>query len=329
MKPTRSRQRHYQGGRALGWGALACALLSGCETYFVDPHAPELDTVTRQQVVKTHDAPLVYGLIFDLNIPDNAECQRVKASLSSTLRAALLPPGREGMELPARDLSPGCVQGASREYFSSIYDADSRMAELRFGPGRVKPVLFYFNNVNLPLPDVLRQTFESLQQLPELSAEVWALAAMEALLSTRFSQSAPWTYSTDPRLLTQFLDTARAQLPFIEFEPSPPEGHPLFTARELSGALEFKGCTPLSGLSGLNFPYGPTPVRVDRSRPPRFLVDVPHVAPQPRGAKLEPVTFRFSLEVCRSNCERFAYTQPDHAFLAWNATPRCFVTDNR
>ncbi|WNG20968.1 hypothetical protein [Cystobacter fuscus] len=308
--------------------ALLGALLGGCETYFVDPYPPELSTLPREQVVKAQDVPLVYGLIFDLHVPNAAECTRVKQQLTAAFRTALLPPGRKGMELSPWELSPGCVQSSFRSYPYSQYADQLRQAEELFGRGRIKPVLLYFNNVELPLPSSLREDFINLQNGGSNPPHVWALTTPEVLSNTRFTQSAPWTYSTDPRLTARLEELARVQLPFIQFEQPPAEGFALFTPKELSGVREFKGCTRPSGLDGVNFVYGPQSVPVNAAQPPRFQVTVPQQEPVPRNQKLEPLSFRFTLEVCREDCERF-FSTPEGELLAWNATPRCFLTGPR
>ncbi|MFY0581453.1 hypothetical protein ACN28S_50815 [Cystobacter fuscus] len=67
---------------------------------------------------------------------------------------------------------------------------------------------------------------------------------------------------------------------------------------------------------------------MNAAQPPRFQVIVPRQEPVPRNQKIEPVTVRFSLEVCREDCERF-YPTPEGELLAWSATPRCFLTSPR
>ncbi|OJH42485.1 hypothetical protein [Cystobacter ferrugineus] len=325
MNRTRSRAPRNQLRGSLGGLALLGALLGGCETYFVDPYPPELSTLTREKVVRAYDTPVVYGLIFDLHIPNAAECTRVKERLTAAFRSVLLPPGRKGMELYTQDLSPGCVQPNFRSYPYSQYAVQLRQAEERFGQGRVKPLLLYFNNVELPLPSPLREDFINLQNGGGNSPQLWALTTQDVLSNIRFTQSAPWTYSSDPRLTARFEELARTQLPFIQLEQSPAEGFALFTPQELSEVREFKGCTFSSGLEGVNFVYGPRTVSVDAAHPPRFQVTVPLKEPVPRNQKLEPVTIRFTLEVCRERCERF-YPTPEGELLAWNATPRCFLT---
>ncbi|ATB43581.1 hypothetical protein CYFUS_009061 [Cystobacter fuscus] len=325
MNRTRSRSSRHQGRGSLGGLALLGALLAGCETYFVDPYPPDISTLPRERVMKVRDTPVVYGLIFDLHIPNAAECTRVKGQLTATLRAALLPPGREGMELSVHDLSPGCVQPSQRTYPYTRYAEQHAAAVARFGQGRFKPVLLYFNNVELTLPPSLREDFINLQNGGGNSPQVWALTTQEVLSNIRFTQSALWTYSSDPRLTAKLEELARAQLPFIQHEQPPAGGFALFTSQELSWVREFKGCTYATGLSGMNFVYGPQTLTVNAAYPPRYQVTVPTQEPVPRNQKLEPVTIRFALEACREHCERF-FSTSEGELLSWNATPRCLLS---
>jgi hypothetical protein len=301
--------------------------LTGCESQFVDSHPPELSLLHREQVMNVVDAPLVYGLIFDLHLPDATECARTKVRLTQAFRASLLPAGRVGQELTAQDLSPGCVQTASRRLNLGLYDQQMRDVTGRFGVGRVKPVLLYFNNVELPPSAGLRADFSSIR-LYSGTPMLWALATPDALQGITVEQSAPWTYSADPALTTKLEETARAQLPFVVLEQSPADGFPLLTSQELAWVREFKGCTRVGNLSGVNFTYGTQSVRVNTALPPRFQVKLPATpqVPLPRNqTTLKPVKVSFELEVCRANCERFYSAPPDGELVPWSPTPRCLL----
>ncbi len=327
------RGRHGSGSAhlAAGPGPLLLALvlvLVGCESHFVDPNPPEISLLPREQVLKVVDAPLVYGLIFDLHIPDATECSRIKARLAERFRAALLPAGRVGQEMPAQDISPGCVQLNTRRLNLGAYDEQVRAAEARFGVGRVKPLLLYFNNVELPPSGSLQSDFFSIRSRSSGVPLLWALSTPEATQGLYFDQTSAWSYSSDPGLTTRLEETARTQLPLIELEPTPKDGYALFTADELSWVLEFKGCTRMTTLTGTNFTYGTQAVRVDKARPPRFQLKLPPQPPGPfprNSTTLKPQTYRFELEVCRAHCERLYSVPPDGELVAWHDTPRCLL----
>jgi hypothetical protein len=297
----------------------------GCEARFVDPYPADLTLLQRELVVKVADAPMVYGLVFDLNLPDATECSRVKARLSSTLRTALLPSGRTGMELAAQDLSPGCVQTGSRRLSLTAYDEQLRQAEARYGVGRVRPLLLYFNNVELPPPYPLQTDFLTLKNSGTSAPVMWALAPNKAVQGMGFELIRPWTYSGDPRLTSQLEEAARTQFPLVQYTQPPAEGFPLFTAEELTWALQFKGCTRASVLSGVNFTYGPQATVVNRATPPRMRITLPpQQQPRPRNQLTDMVT-RFEVEVCRNNCERSFEPPPDGLPVLWNKTPVCLL----
>ncbi|WP_157774889.1 hypothetical protein [Melittangium boletus] len=324
MKRTEWERRIGSPGRVLGVLALVGALLTGCESQFVDPHPPELELLQREQTVALQDTPLVYGILFDLNLPDASECARIKSRLQNTLSTTLLPAGRQGMEMAVQDLSPDCRQQRERMLRFTDYEAGLREAERRFGAGRIKPVLFYFNNVNLPLPLELQSQLSLLRSWYSGPALLWALTTPEVRQGLGFDHVSPWTYSADPRLTASLEEAARAQLPLLQLETPPPEGYPLLTPQELLSVREFKGCTAPSNLKGIGFTYGRQAVKVDPARPPRIQVLLSTLPPPvPRTQKPAAQTLRFTMEVCRANCDRLYPTPPDDELLVWNTTPLC------
>jgi len=322
---TEWERRRRTPGRVLAVLALGLLALGGCESDFVDPHPPELERLQRQQSVGVQDVPVVYGLLFDLNLPDASECARIKARLTSTLRAALLPAGRQGLELTAQELSPGCQQPTSRSVDLNLYAQGVRDAERRFGTGRIRPVLFYFNNVNLRLPLQLQRDLETLRNWSTGPALVWAVTTPETQQGL-FDQSMPWTYSADPGLPTHLENLTQAQLPLVQLEVPPAQGYPLFTPEELRSVREFKGCTSPPNLKGANFTFGFKTVTVDPANPPRIqLTGAVQQPPVPRTQKLTPLTVRFTLEVCRANCDRLYPVPPSGVLEVWNTQPSCVL----
>jgi hypothetical protein len=325
---TQRGERFVRSGRSpvLGQLVVALVLVLGCEARFVDPHPPELSLLSREQTLKVVDAPTVYGLIFDLHLPDASECARIKSRLTETFRATLLPPGRPGLELAAQELSPGCVQPSSREVSLSIYESQLSLAESRFGAGRVRPLLIYFNNVELPPPSGLQSSLRALRARSVGAPLLWALSTPDAIQGLTFEQKAAWTYSADPGLTGPLEQQARTKLPLVQLEQPPVDGFALFSSQELTWVREFKGCTRLPSLSGANFTYGPQAVRVDPARPPRIqLANTLTQGPLPRDGKLQPLVVRFEIEVCRAWCERLYDAPPDGELVVWNTTSRCLL----
>ncbi len=316
-------------GRVLGVLALGVLGLTACESYFVDPHPPELEQLKREQVLGAQDAPLVYGLLFDLNIPDATECTRVRNHLRNTLRAALLPSGRTGMELSPQDLSPNCQQSTNRQLNLNAHGAEVNTAVQRYGTARVKPVMFYFNNVNLPLPPILQSQLGAMRSWSTGPALLWSLATPEAQQGLGADFAALWTFSTDPRLTAGLEEAARNQLPLVQLEQPSETGYPLFSSQELASVREFKGCAAPSVLSGIDFVYGKQAVKVEPTKPPRIrlTLTVPS-APVSRTQKPPSQTLRYTLEVCRANCDRLYPLPPDGEPRVWNQTPGCMLTES-
>lgn len=290
----------------------------------MDPYPAELERLPRSHVIPVQPAPVVYGLVFDLYLADAAECERVHQKLSSAMRAAMLPPGREGMELTAQDLSPGCsVPPGSRRFDTAAYNAAYAAAQQRFGANRVRPLLVYFNNLALPMSESLRFDLQTLRTAGSAPL-IWALTLQS---STRtdlpFDVSRTWTHSADPALTAPLEESARQVLPLDQLLPGP-EGFPVFTATEQATILEFKGCTGAEKIAGLNFTYGPNATAVSAARPPRVTVTLTTARPAARGT-LQSQTVTYEVEVCRAHCDR-SYEPPEGLAVIWHTTAGCQLT---
>jgi hypothetical protein len=298
----------------------------GCDSRFVDPYPPQLELLEREQQVGPRDAPLVYGLIFDLNLPNTAECFRVKSQITSRMRAVLLPAGREGLEMAVQDLAPECQQSGDRLLSTASYDAWLGRAQAQFGAARVKPVLIYFNNVNLPLPNSLQVQLSQLRFWSLGPALVWGVTTPEAEQGVTYDNQSPWTYSSDGQLTAGLESAAKQQLPLLVVD-APPGGYPLFTPAELASVRAFKACTPVPTLKGANFTFSQKAVTVNPADPPRLQVTVAAQPPAPRTQTIPTRSVRFKLEVCHEHCERLYTTPPEGELLAWDVTPRCLLVD--
>jgi hypothetical protein len=260
-------------------------------------------------------------LVFDLYIADAAECARVHQQLTTAMRAALLPTGREGLELAAQELSPGCsAPPGSRRFDSAAYANGYALAQQRFGVGRVRPLLLYFNNLALPMSESLRFDLQNLRR-GNGSPLVWALTLQPASRTDLpFDLSRAWTHSADPALTAPLETAAQAQLPLEHLRPLP-EGYAVFTAQELPTVREFKGCSAVTQVTGMNFNFGPKAVVVNPGSPPRVTLNLTAAAPAVRGS-VTPVTVRYEVEACRAHCER-TYEPPEGDPVLWNVTPGC------
>ncbi|MBF5042093.1 hypothetical protein FGE12_06780 [Aggregicoccus sp. 17bor-14] len=292
----------------------------------MDPHPAELERLQRTHSLKVTPAPVVYGLIFDLYLADSAECARVHQQLTSALRTLMLPAGREGQELAAQELSPDCsAQPGTQRLDLLAYNRAIAAAQARYGAGRVRPVLVYFNNLALPLPTGLAGDLRTLRS-SATQPLVWALTLQAgAGTSLPFDVSETWTYSADAALTSPLERVARAQLPFDLMQQPPLEGFPVFSASELSTAREFKVCSSAGQVTGLNFTFGPKAVKVSPASPPRVSLAAAATSslPAPHGS-LQEAAARYEIEVCHANCER-TYEPPDGDAAIWNTTSGCML----
>jgi hypothetical protein len=310
--------------------ALAFAL-AGCDTGFVDPNPPELVTLTRTQEIALQEEPTVYGIVLDLHFSDGAECVRTREQIVSTVQTAFAPPDRRypAVRLTLQDLAPGCQQSPNRRLDVAQLEAEVEAARQRFPDRVVRPILLYFNNVNLPLPADLIADFEAARaQLAEQGdAEpfLWALTTDDVFSSVHFDESFSWTFSTDTTLLAGLTGAAQKQLPMVSHVPLP-ASLPLFDEDELEWAAEVKGCRVNPRVHGVNVELQGTANEVDPSSPPTYRIEGLSLVPLPKN-RISAEVITFDLEVCLRNCDRL-YVLP-HGLEVWRANPFCFLGENR
>jgi hypothetical protein len=318
---TRSRDTHSLWRRqAAVWVA---AVASACGPDFVDATPPELASIQRTVEVVAHSEPLVFQAIFDLHLPDGGECARTRDRIHSELRQVMLRTGIRGVELAAVDLSPGCQQTQFRRYESGPLAGALESVEQSLGRAPIRPLLLYFNNVQLPLPQALREDFlrrgdaSPGQPAPLL----WATATDPVLKSGVFDETFAWTFSSDLSLLGGVAAAAQVQLPLMTTVARRPDG-PIFTDEELSWVREFKGCAVDARIRGNEYPLDGQAVAIQEGRPPTYSVTGLASLPEPRS-RISPGTLSFSVEACRANCDRFV-TRPS-GLVRWNAAVGCLT----
>jgi hypothetical protein len=293
---------------------------TGCEGRFVDPYPAELERLQRSHVVQVQPAPVVYGLVFDLYLADATECTRVQQLLRTRMRSAM---GTAARELAAQDLSPGCsATPGSRRFDTAAYAAAFEAAQQQLGRGRVRPVLLYFNNLALPMPESLRFDLQTLRSGGSAPL-IWALTLQSTTRTDLpFDVSHTWTHSADPALSAPLEASARQLLPLDQLMPGP-EGFPVFTPAEQAGIRAFKACSGNGQVFGLNFTFGPQSTTVSAANPPRVTVTLATTRPEARGS-VQPLTVRYEVEVCRAHCER-SYEPPDGLPVIWSTTSGCLL----
>jgi hypothetical protein len=310
-------------------GAALLALAACTGTRFVDPHPPELVRLDREYQPTEVEEPVVYAVIFDLHIADPTECEPVKTRLRQQLRDAMLASGRRGGELPAQDLSPTCVQQPDRSMNEEAFNAAVVSMEGIFGARHVRPILVYFNNVDLPIPNALKTDLVNLRHLANQRGApvpmLWGLGLPRLLSDTTFDLSSRWTYSTDPSLLSELVRGAQTDLPLIALQGTPAGGLPLFTDAELTWVKEFRTCGADPRLSGFDFALGPPSQQLDPAWPPHYQFQVNASAPPVLRSQLQNNPLTFYIEACKANCERFVDLPAQAGLAIWNRHPHCVL----
>jgi hypothetical protein len=259
----------------------------------------------------------------DVHLGAADACLTLHERLQREVRGALSGLGGAVVELPLQDLSPSCNQGPTRRYLPP--EDALRRAEADFPGRRIRPVLFYFNNVDLPLPLPLAEDLRGFrEERVRLGrpAPVWLSVAPPSVTGSGiFDTSTPWTFSGDPALLSGILDSARGLLPFVSREA--PEGleQPLLPAD--AGTVEaFKVCEVDARVVPEGFPTDGTAVTPAAAAPPRFLLSVPRVEAEPHSAHPETPA-RIVLELCREDCAGTARTEDGRQMPEWRSTRGC------
>lgn len=312
---------------------LVAALAVGgtaCPTGFVDPEPPVLRRLDYNWTPPVEDLPTVYALLLDLHLASGLDCDTIKSRFIAQARAVLLPSGATGVELPVMDISPTCRQSQDRHLDLDALDAAIRGAETTYGQGRVRPILVYVNNVDLPVPLGLQSDFAGLRILASGRGShlplLWCVAAGRAQDVTLFERRVAWTHSEDPGLFggAGLGAVALQELP-LRALGSVPGGVPLYDPAKMAGAVEYKACAPGDPLIvPVGFAFDGRSRPVNLTRPPRFRFEPPPAPPAMRTSFITPIV-QVKLEACSSRCDRF-WRLPDGALLAWNRAGSCLMT---
>lgn len=312
--------------RALLALALAGLGATGCETRFVDPTPPQLTRLDKFLDVNAVDLPLAYAVILDLHLPDPGECARARDRVVSTVHALLLSKVPQLHAMRLLDLSPGCQQADERRISFTVYNAELRQAQNLYPDRPLRPLLLYFNNIDLPLTEGLFHDFERLRGEAALRNApiplMWATALPRTLLGgISFDATQPWTYSTDPRLFDGLNETASRQLPLRLARATPPEGALLFSEQEQSWVKAFKGCDVTPRVAGVNFVLSGEATALQPSAPPRIKVKLSDGPVLKGEARSERITF--TIEACRQDCHRRYPTR--RGSFVWNDVYGCMT----
>ncbi|HVE83408.1 MAG TPA: hypothetical protein VND93_11195 [Myxococcales bacterium] len=308
--------------------AAVVAGTAACPVGFVDPDPPQLQRLERLWTPPSEDEPTVYALLMDVHLARGADCAASQARIAAQARSALLPPGRIGAELPQVLVSPACRQAPDRHFDPASVDASIRQAEASYGSGRVRALLLYADNIDLPVPDSVRSDLTGLRILTAQRGAplplVWSMVFGRAKDTSLFDRTVLWTDSVDASMYANLAAESEAELPLRGDAPPPAGGVPLFTPQEAAAVAQFKGCGPPdSRITPQGFELDGRARRMDPLNPPRFLYTAPPTQPVMKSAyTVKPVDFW--VETCAANCDHFARRE-DGSLVVWEHEKGCVL----
>ena len=143
---------------------------------------------TQVYVPEVYSAPIVYGVLIDLEIPNDMRCEQVKTWLEDQIDSAFQARGdvqQLGIYTPmsSNTLEPltGCEQESNQDYPVETMLADARRAHAMIEPNAVRVVWVYVNNVDLPpserLLDRVVQLGAALEFDDGLEKYTWAIGS--------------------------------------------------------------------------------------------------------------------------------------------------------
>lgn len=206
-------------------------------------------TFERQSYVPPRiDAPTLYAVLVDMEIPNTDRCAQVKDFLFGTLESAIEARGeavRLGIYTPLSgdDGQPttGCEQGPRDTYPIDLILSDAIAAERSIEPQDARLLLIYVNNVEIPPGDRIVNQFvelsESLFEETDLSRYTWAIGSNAILDLVAWDFQTGWRPVEDETFRQDIVAFSRSALPFSTMDHSelkeisieaPPDTAPLY-----------------------------------------------------------------------------------------------------
>lgn len=187
---------------------------------------PSAQTVWEVQtyVPPVEDTPIIYGVLFDLEIPNAARCEQVKSGIATALSETFQARGTTTLldiytprdTLNGASLS-GCEQRAQQDYPIADMMQAARLAARQASPVDVRVVWIYVNNVNVPPSQRLVEQFLILKNSAGLDYEVftWGIGTNPVISAEEmWDITMGWRAIEDDTLLKDIRSIARVNLPF-------------------------------------------------------------------------------------------------------------------
>jgi hypothetical protein len=240
---------------------------------------------TQSYVPPKEKAPIVWGMLIDLEIPNETRCRQVKGRIIDIVEAAIESRGEAqklGIYTPTDpetgDELGGCDQAPVREYPFERMLRDAKTAESEKAPTEMKVLWVFANNIELPPPQRVLDQLDLFglallaggadlgggefgdeipidpEMLPEEYADLVVPAHTWAIGSNVFMGLFPWNVTTgwrpveDETLAADINSVTKRTLPFATMLHEPETNVEIHVPAEAeSRPLYFKTCssTPL------------------------------------------------------------------------------------
>ena len=224
-----------------------------------DTLTPSAETAfdTQRYVPARTNAPIVWGMLVDLEIPDDTRCRQVKGVLIDAVEAAMASRGNDhklGIYAPqladGGDELSGCDQDPNREYPLSQMLRDAEDARREILPDETRVVWIFANNIELPPsqrivdqmellglalllgddfdldvlgnPDIVGELGDNIGVLGPLddvtTAWTWAIGSNVFMEMFPWHQTTPWRPVEDETLVADIRAAADNALPFATMQ---------------------------------------------------------------------------------------------------------------
>ncbi len=299
--------------------------------------AAETRIETRRYTAPVESAPIAFGILFDMEVPNDNQCQEIKRVLSSHIESRFSERGRIHnlgaffpLEPDSSDPMTGCSQDPRRRLpVADMIEAVMGLEPLLDGPYRV--LWLYVNNLSLPLDRDIAEQLGSISDDTAAASParpyMLALGSSAVLWSFNWSHAITWRGLHDETMAGDIAAFTERTLPFrtmmhssdtlVPIEP-PPGATPDY----------FKLCEPSptvvdrvgSGEVGL-FPWPevlPWPTR----ETPHFTIGLGSQFLVPyESLFIREVVYR--LEVCDAYCDRMFRLSDKTVVPSWLDDTRC------
>jgi hypothetical protein len=311
---------------------------------------PEVETRVQTFEPPIEQAPVIYQIVLDLEIPVPDRCasaiQMIETLVDSTLGRAPVPVRK----LPTLNLaqtaggSP-CAQTDDRALDAANLADAVKMQVTAFPEVHQQFHFLYFNNLDSPLPrtltDSMHAFFDALAAPAgyDLQTLSWLFNPGAATLGSdlvwwRAPPGYPWIAADDPRFGQALTDYTEGALPYESQVHDPGDPVPLLTTDENPryGGDSIKICDASPAVQAVASVKNPAPIyawswTIDPDSPPAYLVSLQPEIAVPANQFVDQSAI-VHYQICSRYCVDHPYvSDAGVGVTSWAADPRCASKD--